>query len=196
MTLSRRVFLLTASAAAIAPALPALPAVQVATAAEPLLAFAIGHGGEFDWQPFFAATEEAAMREACRYFGEEPDEDGILSLDCERVTSWDKRGVASSVTPADWIRAGMGHSCTRCRDETFSEDGGRVIGDEVVCEGCLTFADRLVCPDDDWLVADELADQVCDEGADVVRARLEAEGNWPNLSPAIWARALKQAEEV
>ncbi len=197
MALSRRTFLLTAAGAVAAPLLPPLPlseAIAAATTEEPLLAFAIGHGGEFDWQPFFAASEEAAMREACRYFGEEPDEDGTVSLDCERVTLWDKRRDAGSVTPADWIRAGMGHSCTRCRDETFSEDGGRVIGDEVVCEGCMTFADRLACPEDEWLVAEELADRIYDEGADTVRARLEAEGHWPNIPPALWARALKQAE--
>lgn len=198
MTLSRRQFLLTATAAAIAPAIPALPAsaspvvMSIDLASGPdLLAFAAGTEGEFDWQVFFGRTAEEALKEATRYFGYDDDDGPPGYFEFRRVDKWDHRGSADAVTGADWIRAGMGHICSRCSYETFADYGGHVVDEEVVCEECVTFADLLKV---DLVTAeDELAEKIADEGAEDVQAWLELQGNWANVPPEIWAKAIERA---
>ena len=145
--ISRRQFLTTASAIAIAAALPLPSAVAAplpAPSATPM--WAVGSPGEFNWQPIAADTIE----EAIRIFAEDHDyleEDGSFTaeLDGQRCKSWDGIGKPG---PADWLREGLGTYCSRCDYETFLDSGGRVVGAEAVCEDCMTIADwRIVDPE-------------------------------------------------
>ena len=38
------------------------------------------------------------------------------------------------------LRAGLCHTCSRCGYETSKYDCGHAIGDEAVCEDCMTLA--------------------------------------------------------
>lgn len=61
------------------------------------------------------------------------------------MPAWDSK---QCVTNGDWIRAGMGTHCTRCGYET-TQDGGYAIGDDAICEDCMTLADWDIV-DPEW----------------------------------------------
>lgn len=156
-----RRFLLAAgavtAAAAMLPAAPAL-AVEVASpaAAPPLLpAWVVGTPDRFDWQIARATTADEALRQIafdmaghpCACSGDqnvECDFCGALQrLDIIRVAHMDD---IENPTPADWLRTNCGHCCSRCNYETFPEEGGHPVGDEAVCEECMTL--------EDWQIVD------------------------------------------
>lgn len=193
--ISRRTFLATASAAAIAPVLPVIapPAVTIGVdlASGPdYLAFAVGTPGEFDWQPIFARSAEEAFKIYRQEHGydDEGDPRPFCADYVERIPAWDGK---PAIKPADWLNAGMGHCCDRCGYETFADDGACAIGDEAVCEQCLTFAERCVVDTD--RVVDDLADRICDEGAEAVEADLRKRNNWDAVEGMVWQRASELA---
>lgn len=198
--ISRRSFLLTSAAAIVAPALPLPPGepvlVGVDLASGPdLLAFAVGTPGEFNWQPILAGTPQEAFEIWAReqYWGDDGapfDEENV-----NRVPSWDGKDV-ESITPADWIRAGMGHTCGRCSVET-DPDSACVVGDDVVCHDCMTIVDWIAADADDAL--DTLANDIANDGADSVRELLELRGHWPAVEASgLWPRAmaLQESDDV
>jgi hypothetical protein len=130
-----------------------IPAAAVAPVAAPLPAWTVGTSGEFDWQMVRALTEkDARLLWASDFTGDDACEDGGPPKDdCEcdlcskfrcaevnRVEQWDS---LDEVKPADWLRVGFGHVCSRCGYETFREEGGKAVGDEAVCEECMTVED-------------------------------------------------------
>lgn len=159
MTLNRRELLSLTAASVAAAALPTLPSVASTPAPVNLKAWAVGTPGEFDWQHIIAETEDQARR----YFAAEVcggdsfcEEGGADDCECEfcisygsseaeRKPMWD--GMESPKA-GDWLRAGLGTMCSRCSYETFPHDGGNAIGDEAVCEECMTLADwNIVDPE-------------------------------------------------
>jgi hypothetical protein len=151
MLIHRRELLIGAAALAASASFPVLP--SIAAPAEIIPAWVVGSEGEFNWQHIIAKTE----REACRFFAQECgdyedecDHDSyqegcdccksIDAYDAERKPMWDGKPY-DSVSPGDWLRSGTGHVCSRCGYETFPEEGGHGVGDEAVCEECMTLAD-------------------------------------------------------
>lgn len=214
MTLTRRSFLLSSSAAALAATvpLPAMPvpkaAVGVDLAAGPdLLAFVVGTPGEYDWQVVFAKSARDALLEAHHWMFErmnpetkrwEIDPNEPVDVDAyadhfQRVPQWDGRDPAG-ISPADWFCIGWGYSCDRC-DGPASADSGLIIGSDVVCEDCVTFADRVAAGDWDW-IEDELANQI--ETANDLpdeRERLDREGHLAAIEAAgVWSKVVARVE--
>lgn len=192
--ISRRGFLLGVSSAAVAAALPTavLPSapvmIGVDMAAGPdLVAFAVGTPGEYDWISVFARSAEEAWTEWCDQHWYEPDERRFDPDFVMRVEGWDH---LSTITSADWLRVGLGHVCDRCGYETHPDIGARVVVGDVVCEECLTLADRASIDPDD--VVEDLANRIADEGAGSVRDDLEVRGAWPAVAH-LWSRALEAA---
>lgn len=151
--LSRRSVLLGSAAFVAAASLPAIvPIVEASTPAEVIPAWVVGSEGEFDWQHIVAKTQREALRifaadNSGNYEEECTHEDYHEGCDCceaigsyeaQRVTKWD--GLAYT-TPGDWLRANLGHICSRCSYETCRENDGHAIGQEAVCSDCMTLAD-------------------------------------------------------
>lgn len=151
-TISRRAVLVLGSAAVASAALPPVP---VAAAAKVVVqSWVVGTPGEYDWLHCWGDTaEQAKLDWLVGHCGdsvcENGDELGNEDCDCdvcvayrgietERVEAWDNK---DTITNADWIRAGLGSLCSRCGYETSSDEGGCAVGDEAVCEGCMTLAD-------------------------------------------------------
>lgn len=149
----------------------------IATPAPRLPAFVVGTPGEFDWIFVRAATAEAAKRAwldenghchkdhceadecACKGWDEADACEHCFApdIDAERAESLDE---VDNPTPGDWIRAGFGHTCSRCSYETCGDAGGQGVGDEAVCGDCMTL--------DDWDAIDpahaaELRAELADE---------------------------------
>jgi len=197
MMLTRRSFLLSASAAVVSTALP-FPvmshavAVTEATEAPKLFAFAVGTPGEYDWHSVFAKSAEDAFKQWAWDRGDcEEEEDPAFDPDyVHRVEIWDDL-LETEINPAQWFAAGMGHMCERCNFETHPEMGGEVVNGEVVCEDCLGLSDILVIDRDRALEA--LIEQIIDHGADEAAARLTSKGHWPKITPDLWAEAISEA---
>ena len=193
--MTRRQLLLGLSAAALAPALPPLP-VAALTMAPPrvptsaLLTFIVGTPGEFDWRVQLAESAEHAFR---LRFGDDYFEDGDPSIDLNehvtRMSRWDGT-PEKDITPAMWLRAGMRYCCTRCGNETYSEEGGLAVGEEAICKDCLTFTEKLVFDEDN--VVELLADMIYDVGEAAAREWLEEEEQW-DLAPTERPKALALA---
>lgn len=165
--ISRRTMLALTGAAAAATVLPSVPAHAVAkfTPAAvveypPLPAWAVGHGGDWDWQAIAAPDEDAARRIYVAEFmdytvcgGDKPCTDrcdfceAASGLNIDRKPTWD--GKVGKLTGADWLRADMGYNCSRCGGETDLPSGmGHVVGDDAVCDDCMRLADwRIVDPE-------------------------------------------------
>jgi hypothetical protein len=158
--INRRQALAMGIGAVAAAAMPtSLAAAPITEAAKPeLVAWMVGTPGEFDWQMIRARTYQEAIREfACEAVGGEGCEDDeagpdgcgdcefcyAMGAEAERQPAWDGK---DHVTSADWLRAGMGTICARCRDEVYVEDNGLIVGDSGIHEGCMTLAD--------WDIAD------------------------------------------
>lgn len=172
-TLNRRELLaLTAASAAVA-VIPTLPAIATPVTAEPpLLAWAVGTDGEFNWQDIRARTADEARRifaaeevggDDCEEVGKEDCEcdfcGAFANVDANRIEQWDN---IENTSAADWLRAGMGAICSRCSYETFREENGHAVGNEAVCEECMTLADwHLIDPER----AAELREQIMDRPA-------------------------------
>lgn len=133
----------------------------MAAPAELIPAWVVGTPGEFDWQHIIAKTEDQARRFfAAEVIGGDPacEEGGLPDCECdfceklgqveaERKPMWDGKPY-NSITPGDWLRSGTGHICSRCSYETFREEGGHGVGNEAVCEECMTLADwEIVDPE-------------------------------------------------
>lgn len=176
--LNRREVLAGAVAAAAVAALPVAGAAIVeavpAPVAPPEPAWIVGTPGEFDWQAMGGATErEARLAWLAEAIGERECEEGgadprpecncefcsnFGSIEARRMPEWDGREVIDN---ADWFRAGLGTWCARCSDETFPNAEGHLVGEDVVCEDCMTIAD--------WDIVDP-------EHAAELRADAEEEG--------------------
>lgn len=139
----RRQFLASTSSACLTAVLP-FPAATLAAPAAEVVApsvtpmWAIGTAGNYDWQAIAAETAEDALRIYAEANGW-VEEDGSISksLDVARCKAWD--GIETP-TGGDWLRAGMGYLCARCGNETCS-DMGHAVGDDAICEDCMTMAD-------------------------------------------------------
>lgn len=204
--LSRRTFLASTAALAIAPALPALSSVAPAAAAvKPATTIWVGgHDGEFDWQPFDAETREQAMRELFNIWEGIPEgeiTDEVLAengLCLQRADSMDGLQV-EEIKPYDWVEAGLGACCDRCSHECFGPDGARAINGEAICEECLTIPDLLDSHKYDREVAEERLTEWflghdCDEAS--VRKQMSSSFD-PDLIPTdIWQKCLAEARAV
>jgi hypothetical protein len=159
--MTRRFLLAAAAVTTAAAAIPAVPAlaaeVAAPAAAPPLPAWVVGTPGEYNWEIVRASTSEKAIElwcaDNCQHDYEE-DEHGNPASPCECVAcAWETRASRADQfddiakpTPGDWMRAGLGYTCSRCSEETDPQNTGHAVGDEAVCEGCM----KLV----DWQVAD------------------------------------------
>lgn len=199
--LSRRAFLGSVSAVAIAPVLPKAiaTATAAAEAARPATTMWVGgHNGEFDWQPINAETRLDAVRELIASWEGVPEgevtEDDLAKYDLclERAESMDGFNV-DEIKGYQWISAGLGCSCDRCGAECYAPDGARAIECEAVCPDCLTLADKL--SDDPRDAEDELIEvfalNYCDEAA--ARAVLARDIDLDVIPPDMWAKCLANA---
>lgn len=147
--LNRREFLAASAASAAVATIPA--SATVALPQPPMLAWIVGTPGEYDWQHVVGRTAEDAIKNfVCEQIGGDGCEEGgapdcdcewcytINGLEAERKAAWDGK---ESVSAGDWIRSGVGHICSRCGYETSPDEGGRGLGDEAVCEECMTLVD-------------------------------------------------------
>lgn len=159
MNLTRREILKRAGAVAAVTALPSVvPVISAAPSAPPMLAWVVGTPGEFNWQFVRAPSEHEAKLEwlsedSCEMVCEEVDSADLEKLpedcDCEFCSRYHDIGADRTPTfdghptlsPADWLNAGIGHLCCRCGYETCRDGGGRAVGNDAVCEDCLTLAD-------------------------------------------------------
>ncbi|EHK56833.1 hypothetical protein [Allomesorhizobium alhagi] len=189
LALSRRSFLASASAAAVVATMPAggaaLAASPASAPAAVLPAFVVGTPGEYDWHAYVAENAEQAFRMWVQDRGDDECE-----FDPEFVTrmpAWDGRDP-DTIRPADWLRADLGHCCERCGYETHSDSGAQIVAGEVVCEECLTFADRVLCDPEDAL--DDLINRIADEGEEDTREWLEGAGHWRLAEADLWPKAL------
>lgn len=214
MMISRRIFLASTAALAIAPVLPSIastvPAVSAAQSAIPT--WVGGHWGEFDWKPFIGDTKRDVIRQLLRYHGHGNDEEIAVTmtmtdveLDAELAKlelSVSRAPIMDGLRPDEikahhWIRAGFGYSCTRCDSEAYAEDGGRAIGEEVVCVDCTTVSDLIKSghPYDIDLAEERIIeimmDHDCDEGeAFEVLAR---DNDMGAITPPLWVKCLAAA---
>lgn len=195
--MDRREFLASAAAAIVSPALPdvagphaVMAGVDLAPHSD-LLAFAVGTPDEFNWISVFARTPEEAFREwVIDLYGSDTDDDAPAFTPeyVMRVEGWDRLEKVRSV---DWLANGLGHVCDRCGYETSRDFGGLAVGDEVVCEDCTTFSDRILA--DASGAVDEIANRIADEGQVAARAWLEESGSWELAQGDIWTRACEGA---
>ena len=145
MLIHRRELLVGTAALAVSASIPVLPSLAAPTEVTP--AWAVGTPGEFNWQHVIAKTADEAERifraEWCDFECEEDTPCGecegcTLEVVPERKPMWD--GLLNP-TSGDWLRAGCGTYCSRCSYETFPEECGHAVGNEAVCEECMTLAD-------------------------------------------------------
>jgi hypothetical protein len=214
MMISRRVFLASTAALAIAPALPSVASTVPATSiAKPATTMWVGgHWGEFDWKPFYGTTKRDVIRQLLHHHGHGTDEEIELTMtmsdeELDRELSGielsiDRAPVMDGLLPEEikghhWIRAGFGYSCARCDGEAYAEDGGRVVGEEVVCVECTTVSDLIKSGNRyDIDLAEEriveiMMDHDCDEGqAFEVMAR---DNDMSTVTPALWVKCLAAA---
>lgn len=172
--ISRREALSLGAGAFACVAIPAGSALAAAPVIEPVTtSWLVGStDGEWDWQHIVAKTEELARREWATEYSSGKCECGtehypdpgdcdfccaIARSDVRRIPEWDGKDAASR---GDWIRAGMGCWCSRCENETYGEANGHAIGDEAVCEECMTIEDwEIVDPEYAAELKAELADE-------------------------------------
>lgn len=163
----------TAALAVVAATPPALKPIAAKAAAPLTPMWAVGTDyGDMDWQPIGASTCEEARRlyamergltageadcdgtchdmggfpesGACRWCGCEDVNEPSNCIDAVRVDAWDGKEKIRSV---DWIAANMGSQCDRCGDDCFGGQDARAVGDEAVCDECMTLADwQIVDP--------------------------------------------------
>ncbi|TIL30006.1 hypothetical protein [Mesorhizobium sp.] len=155
------------------------------------MGFAVGTPGEYDWISVAAKSAEEAWSRWCDHRGYAGCERIFNPEFVTRVAQWDGKHP-DTICPADWLRAGLGHCCERCGYETHCESGARIVAGEVVCEECITFADRVAIDPED--AVEELANRIADEGEEDVRDDLIAKGEWP-LVEGVWSRAVADAAE-
>ena len=166
--MTRRFLLAAAAATSAARAIPSVPAlaVEAAPAAPRVPAYVVGTPDRFNWQIVRAHDIDAAIRQiaisnaGCECRGcDDANCDfcrELRNLDALRVPHMDD---IDNPTPADWLRADCGHCCSRCGYETFPEEGGQTVGDEAVCEDCMT--------PEDWQITDpERYAEMIAEGAE------------------------------
>lgn len=195
MEISRRAFLMSTVAMIVAPAVHGIAgttsadAVIVTGPSRIGTAWAVGTSGEFNWHRVFAETRE----EAYRIWLEDGDDEteiseAILDESTVRVEEWD---YIEKLQRSDWIRAHMGAHCSRCDEETYADSGARIIGDDVVCEECVTFGDRCAIDEPDELVDDLINFFDDHDGPDGARAFLMAHGWWDDLPVESWNAAME-----
>ena len=151
MLIDRRELLVGAATLAASASISSLP--SLAAPDEIVPAWVVGSDGEFNWQHIIAKTEREALRMFAQECGDYEEDcahadhqegcdccEAIASYAAERKPMWDGKNY-DEITPGDWLRAGTGHICSRCSYETFPEEGGHGVGNEAVCEECMTLAD-------------------------------------------------------
>jgi hypothetical protein len=121
-------------------------------AAAPLPVWLVGTPGEYNWQAVRALTEvEARLRWVCDFVGDDKCDDGgepkddcdcdfccnFRDVDAQRYPQLDAK---DTITPADWLKVGVGHVCSRCGEEAGPDDA-HAVGAEAVCEYCMKLAD-------------------------------------------------------
>ena len=148
--MTRRFLLAAAAVTAGSAALPTLPtlASPVAAAPKSLPAWAVGTPEQWNWRIVNANTAEAAVARWLADEGysdgcEDPEPDGRCGMcdacvngyaEAQRVPELDE---IAAPTPGDWIKAGLGHTCCRCGDESDASNA-HAIGEEAVCNFCVT----------------------------------------------------------
>lgn len=192
--LSRRAFLASTAAIALTPAIPKLSiAAPVAQAVEPATTIWVGGTpGEFDWQPFHARSRDDALRQLCHYHGLDSETEAN-QLALERAPKMD--GLhPDEIKGHHWIKAGFGSLCSRCDGECDGSDGAVAIDTEVICEECLTLADRLALGYDDEVeerLIELMMDEDCDEAA--VREVLNRDMDVDAIPATMWTKCLAEA---
>lgn len=149
-----------ATAAAVMPAVPVGAAPAPAPSAAPLLGWSVGREGAMDWEAVFAPTREEAVQEwlsikgTCEGCPHDTGADEVCEcypdIDSHRSPAFDKHVHADRVPDTAKHADGWCNiDCDRCgwsSDETASWDVNHVVGDQIVCEGCMTLVD--------WKIAD------------------------------------------
>ncbi|MCV9964750.1 hypothetical protein OIU34_22930 [Pararhizobium sp. BT-229] len=197
--LSRRSFLgsfaglaaLPLAASAKAASLASAPAADIIASAPPLTPmWAAGTPGEFDWQPFSANSAEEAFSKWCDHVGYTAENRPVFSSAAvQRVKAWDGR-TPDQISPADWIRGGLGHGCERCQSEVMA-DCATVIEGEVVCHECMTYGEKL--DDDEDFGIESLADLIDDMGEVEAKAYLVQHEDFDLIGEERWLKAAAEA---
>lgn len=150
----------SAAVARIPPGPPTAAPAPTAPPPPPKVAWVVGTPGEYDWEVVRAPTRERALEIWLEDSGWEPEcevecppgEDPetwepetltqcvcgkclMPDVEADRVTAFDS---IRNPTPGDWIRANIGHTCSRCREEASPGDGAIAIGDDCICPHCQT----------------------------------------------------------
>ncbi|MDR6818446.1 hypothetical protein J2X76_003623 [Neorhizobium sp. 2083] len=212
--LSRRAFLTSTAAVAIAPLLPAVQSVAAeATLIRPATTIWVGgHRGEYDWQPFHGETKRDVIRQLLEHHSHGNDEEidatmtmtdeeldvelKAMEMSLQRVSKMD--GLQpDEIRGHHWIRAGLGSCCDRCDSETCADMGARALNGEAVCEECLTFRDKIQLGDYEDEIEEELVELLTDHDlneAEVFQV-LAMRGDETAVSPALWAKCLVEARK-
>lgn len=159
---SRRAVLRGLVAVAASPLLPTFtlppPAAAAAPAAtQPLLSYAVGTAGDWNWSAIKARNMHDAVEiwmgeqgypDTCEAIADGETEDPCGDCDhCNNLhpdvvhhPEWDGHDVA--IGERLWCEAGLGATCARCRDEAFLQEGGFFdAAGKLVCEECETPAE-------------------------------------------------------
>ena len=155
MSLTRREAIKLGGAAIAATAVPIPAGIEAAADVLPLPAWTVGTPGERNWIVAYARTETEALaewitanigepcegcprgstvptEEVCECYGE---------VVADRSKSFDKYHAENEVPPHALFDAGWDMDCHRCGYETNQDECGHTVDKEIVCEGCMTWAD-------------------------------------------------------
>jgi hypothetical protein len=170
---------------------PAVASASVSSIAASAPMWAAGTPGEYDWSAFAADTAQDAFVHWCDSKGFPADQRPPFDSDAVmRVKSWD--GLANEdITPADWLRGGLGHTCFRCDCETSRSEGGDVFGTEVVCEECTTYAEKI--ERDEAYGMEVLAELIGDKGEEGARLHISRDEDFSLIPSVAWDRAVAEA---
>lgn len=161
---SRRDILKGGAAVAAASIMPTVPASAVAVtnavsaAPPPLVGWSVGTEGAMNWEAVFAPTREDAIKEwlsikgTCDGCPHDTGADDVCEcypdIDSHRSKAFDSYADADRVPDtAKHLDGWCNIDCDRCgwsSDETASEDVNYIVGNEIVCEGCMTLSDWKV----------------------------------------------------
>lgn len=196
--LSRRSFLGSIAGVAALPLAASNASLAMASAADiiasapPLTKMWIaGTPGEFDWHPFSASSAEEAFAKWCDHSEYPVDSRPVFDAKAvQRVSAWDGRNP-EQITPADWIRRGLGHGCDRCQSEVMA-DCATVVAGDVVCHECMSYAERI--EDDENSGMEHLVELIDDMGPEEAKSYLIQHDDFDAIGLERWEAACAEIE--
>ena len=94
--------------------------------------WAVGPDDGVGWEAIDAETEAGTRVQWAERNGQEDVPEWVVAL---RQEAWD---ALPEITGADWLRAGLGHTCIECQELAYLEFGARIIDGQPICGECLS----------------------------------------------------------